>query len=89
MATKKPRKSTKKQEEAAQAHNAEWAQLMGTHPETPPQKYSMKSSYDVGTKIDHPTFGKGIVGKLIYPNKIECLFAETSKVLIHAGAPRE
>ena len=39
-------------------------------------------------KIKHPTFGEGIVNKLIYPNKVEVIFQSDVKILIHAGEHR-
>jgi hypothetical protein len=86
----KAAKKKKKAEEAelATSHSieAEWEKLMAAHRELPLKQYSMKGSFTLGDKIAHPTFGEGIVGKLIYPNKLEVIFRTDVKVLIHGGA---
>ena len=66
----------------------EWEKLMTTHKDAPLKSYSMKGAFVLGDKLNHPTFGDGIVGKLIYPNKLEVIFRTDVKVLIHAGAPQ-
>jgi len=48
-----------------------------------PQAYSMKASFQAGDVISHPTFGNGIVEKLIDNNKIEILFQDDYKTLMH------
>lgn len=83
---------SKKKEAAAEeltSHSieAEWTKLMLSHKDAPTKGYSMKGSFGLGDKINHPNFGEGIVGKLIYPNKIEVIFKMDMKVLIHGGAP--
>jgi len=48
-----------------------------------PQDYSMKASFQLGDVIAHPTFGNGIVEKLIDNNKIEILFQDDYRTLMH------
>jgi hypothetical protein len=48
-----------------------------------PQDYSMKASFQTGDVIVHPTFGNGIVEKLIDNNKIEILFQDDYRTLMH------
>jgi hypothetical protein len=48
-----------------------------------PQDYSMKASFQTGDIIVHPTFGNGIVEKLIDNNKIEILFQDDYRTLMH------
>lgn len=87
---KAPKSRSKKKESAEEATShsieAEWQKLMLTHKDAPTKAYGMKNSFGLGDKIAHPTFGEGIVGKLIYPNKIEVIFQMDLKVLIHGGA---
>lgn len=45
--------------------------------------YSIKGSFIAGDVIDHPTFGQGIVEKLIDNNKIEVLFKDDYRTLMH------
>ncbi len=78
---KKPRKAKEKANLVAE----EWEKLMDTHKDIMPKNYSMKTDFAIGDKINHPTFGTGLVNRLIYPNKIEVIFKEDLKVLIYSG----
>ena len=50
--------------------------------------YAANEGFKLGDRVNHPTFGEGVVQKLIYPNKMEIIFRMDIKVLIHAGAPK-
>ncbi len=89
--TEKPEKKAKAAKKAAEAEidhsiQAEWQKLMVAHKNAPLKPYGAKSHFVLGDKINHPTFGHGIVNRLIYPNKIEIIFEHDMKVLIHAGS---
>lgn len=47
------------------------------------KEYSTKDSFQTGDVINHPTFGQGIVEKLIDNNKIEVLFKDDYRTLMH------
>jgi len=83
---KPARKSKKAATPEGNPIEAEWEKLMTAHKDAPFKSYSMKSKFILGDKIRHPNFGEGIVGKLIYPNKMEVIFRSDLKVLIHSGA---
>jgi len=87
-AAKKKRASKKSEDGSPSATTieAEWEKLMNTHRDAPFKSYAPKSKFILGDKIKHSTFGEGIVGKLIYPNKLEVIFRTDIKVLIHGGA---
>ena len=63
----------------------EWERLMSINKNAPLKPYSIKAPFILGDKINHPTFGEGIVGKIIYPNKMEVIFRTDLKILIHGG----
>jgi hypothetical protein len=88
-AAPKAKRASKKKEaaeaEAAQSIEAEWEKLMASHKDAPTKQYNTKGHFILGDKIHHATFGDGIVGKLIYPNKLEVIFRTDLKVLIYAG----
>lgn len=88
VAPKKKRASKKSEDGSPSATTieAEWAKLMASHKDAPFKTYAMKGKFVLGDKIKHTNFGDGIVGKLIYPNKIEVIFQTDIKVLIHGGA---
>lgn len=85
-ATRTKKKAASDEEEVNHSIEAEWQKLMLAHKDAPTKGYTVKSNFGLGDKINHPTFGEGIVGKLIYPNKIEVIFQMDVKVLIHGGA---
>ena len=72
-------------EEATHSIEAEWEKLMVAHRDVPVKSYSTKGQFTLGDKLNHPTFGDGIVGKLIYPNKLEVIFRTDVKILIYGG----
>lgn len=45
--------------------------------------YSIKDSFQMGDVINHPTFGQGVVERLIDNNKIEVLFQDDYRTLMH------
>ena len=45
--------------------------------------YSPKTKFSKGDLINHPKFGKGVIEKLIDRNKIEVLFRDETKTLMH------
>jgi hypothetical protein len=47
------------------------------------QPYAADQKFAAGDKLSHPTFGMGVVQKLVYPNKVEILFQSDLKILIH------
>lgn len=84
---KKAKKTKAPKEPEANPVELEWEKLMSQHKDAPMKNYAMKSQFALGDKLHHPNFGDGIVGKLIYPNKLEVIFQHDVKVLIHAGQP--
>ena len=50
---------------------------------TQSKEYSIRGSFQMGDVIDHPTFGQGVVEKLIDDNKIEVLFQDDYRTLMH------
>lgn len=47
------------------------------------KSYTIRGSFITGDIIDHPTFGQGVVEKLIDDNKIEVLFQDDYRTLMH------
>lgn len=71
---------------ATQSIEAEWEKLMSASKDATPKKYGASGKFLLGDKIKHDAFGEGIVGRIIYPNKIEVIFRTDLKILIHGGA---
>lgn len=72
-------------EEANHSIEVEWEKLMAAHKDVTLKPYHVKGQFGLGDKLNHPTFGEGIVGKLIYPNKLEVIFRTDVKILIYSG----
>ncbi len=82
---KAPKAKKADTEETNHSIEVEWEKLMSAHRDIPIKTYSTRGQFNLGDKLSHPTFGDGIVGKLIYPNKLEVIFRTDVKVLIHGG----
>jgi hypothetical protein len=87
--TEPPKKKTSKKA-AAEAASAtsiadEWKKMIAQNQASPQKKYTPKGAFLLGDRIQHSSFGEGIVQKIIYPNKIEVLFETDVKLLIHGG----
>lgn len=52
-------------------------------PSRPAKPYSMSSSFAAGDLINHPSFGLGAVELTRPPNKMEVIFREGRKTLVH------
>ncbi len=63
---------------------SEWERLMKERASQPAKTYSPQTAFKQGDKINHATFGDGVVEKLIHPNKMEIVFRSEIKLLIRA-----
>ena len=50
----------------------------------PIQEYSIKGSFEPGDRIQHASFGEGVVQGSPGPGKVEILFGEARKLLVQA-----
>ncbi len=82
--TRAPRAS--KKEDKAVPVELEWMKQMNATT-SPMRSYAANEAFKPGDRVAHPTFGDGVVQKLIFPNKVEILFRADLKTLIHAGKP--
>ena len=60
----------------------EWETDMTKAKDHSAKPYTLDGLYEAGQKLDHRTFGLGMVKNMIEPNKMEVLFEEGMKVLI-------
>jgi len=59
-----------------------WAEAMNkTHRQS--KEYSIKGVFEMGDIISHPSFGLGVVDKVVDGNKIEVIFRDDYRTLIH------
>jgi len=60
----------------------EWEMAMEQAKDATVKPYALDGSFGEGEKVDHSTFGQGLVIRLISPNKMEVIFEEGSKFMI-------
>jgi hypothetical protein len=65
----------------------EWMKQINASPR-PVRPYAANEAFKLGDRVNHPTFGEGVVQKLLHPNKMEIIFRMDIKVLIHAGSAK-
>lgn len=80
---KASKKSTPRKKALPAASSELWQKTVGQGAEVASQKYSFQTKYGQGDVIDHPKFGPGVVEKLIDADKIQIVFQDEVKTLIH------
>jgi hypothetical protein len=55
-------------------------------PDKPPRPYSARDVYQPGERIDHPSFGTGVVASAPGPGKVDVVFPSGSRTLACAKA---
>ncbi len=63
----------------------EWEKAMDRMTGTPAKAYTLEGCFEAGEKVDHRTFGLGIIKRLIPPDKMEVLFEQGLKVLVRGS----
>jgi len=58
-------------------------EVVAADPSRPPRPYRITESYGPGDTIEHPTLGSGVVQAPGGPGKIQVLFGEDRKILVH------
>lgn len=81
-ATKKsaPRKKKKRVDERPMCEI--WKEAIGAAT-VAAQAYSPKTNFAKGDLIDHPTFGQGVIERIFDGSKIEVMFENEIKTLVH------
>lgn len=57
--------------------------LVKADPNRPVRAYAINESFDVGDRIDHRTFGSGVVEMVVGPGKIQVFFPSGRRVMAH------
>ena len=85
--TPTPKKKTvrKKRTKKIVAPDVLWEKAMKSVQDLPSNLYTLDGSFESGEKIDHKTFGLGLITKLIQPNKMEVIFKEGTKIMIRGS----
>ena len=64
----------------------EWEKAMEQAKDAPIRAYAQNGSFGEGEKVDHSTFGQGLITKLIQPNKMEVIFEAGTKLMIRGSS---
>ena len=64
----------------------EWERAMEQGKDAPISVYAQDGSFREGEKVDHGSFGHGLITKLIQPNKMEVIFEEGTKLMIRGSS---
>jgi len=65
-----------------------WRTEMGRLRDVAGRPYRMDGLFDQGQKVAHPTFGTGVVQRLISHDKMEVLFEDGPRVLVRGGSSK-
>lgn len=79
----KPKASGLSEEKSGRSVRIEWQEQMTKHGQIQVKPYSPQGQFEVHDVIAHSSFGKGIVQKMLHPDKIEVLFEMDLKTLMH------
>ncbi len=82
-AKKKTRKKSTRTRKPSVSIEEQWNEAISNASGQENQTYSPKSKFNTGDVIDHATFGTGVVEKFIDSNKIEVIFKDSYKTLVH------
>ena len=79
--TKVRKVSMKSVAEKRAAEHEKWEKAGSDAKAAKARAYSMNEDYKIDTLIDHPTFGIGVVQRVLGARKMEILFAEGVKLM--------
>ncbi len=82
----KKRKTTAKAKKITISPLEEWETAMKQAKDAPIIVYAQDGSFKEGEKLDHSSFGKGLITKLIHPNKMEVIFEAGTKFMIRGSS---
>ena len=84
--TAKKKKTTAKSKKITISPLEEWEKAMELSKDAPISVYEQDGTFKEGNKVDHRSFGKGLITKLIHPNKMEVIFEEGTKFMIRGSS---
>jgi len=82
----KKKKTTANSKKKKMSPFEEWEMVMGQAKDAPIKVYAQDGSFGEGEKVNHNTFGQGLITKLIKPNKMEVIFKEGTKFMIRGSS---
>ena len=85
-APSKKKKTTAKAKKNTISPFEEWEKAIEQAKDAPTRVYAQDGSFGEGEKVDHSTFGQGLITKLIQPNKMAVIFEEGTKFMIRGSS---
>ena len=85
-ASKNKKRTTTKAKKRKISPLEEWERAMEQAKDAPIRFYAQNGSFAAGEKVEHNTFGQGLITKLIQPNKMEVIFKEGTKLMIRRSS---
>jgi len=82
----KKRKTKAKAKKITISPLEEWETAMKQAKDAAIVVYAQDGSFKEGEKLDHSSFGKGLITKLIHPNKMEVIFEDGTKFMIRGSS---
>ena len=82
----KKKKTTAKPKKIVISPLEEWEKAMEQSKDARISVYEQDGSFKEGEKVDHGSFGQGLITKLIQPNKMEVIFEEGTKLMIRGSS---
>ncbi len=82
--SKSPKSAAKGEPKKRAVAQADYETMMQGKDVSRAKRYDPKTTFDDGEIVDHKLFGLGLVLKVLSDGKIDVLFREGAKVLVHA-----
>jgi len=83
-APKKKKASTARKKPGDGVRASDYAKYMEGRDRSSARRYSMKSAFAVGEVVEHQKFGTGVATLRKGQNKIEILFPDGPRIMVHA-----
>lgn len=81
-AARAPRRASARPRSNAATLEAEWAAQLAAADTRDRRRYAATAVFRAGEILDHPSFGAGVVQKILEPGKILVLFSSGTKTLV-------
>ena len=78
----KKKRATRRSAKAEQTHEEVYKTALN-EANSKAQEYSIKGKFYKGDLINHPTFGDGVIDKTLDDNKIQVIFQDEVRTLVH------
>lgn len=81
--TDRPSRATGSTPGRVPLHQREFDRLVAGKDMSSARQYQPSTRLELGALVRHPTFGTGIVARLLADDKVQIVFADAARVLVH------